>query len=73
MKVVYTVEALHDLDEILTFLAVNYPTILTAFEMRLAAVLRRVGRWPLSAEEVEQRPGIPRRSAHSVPVQEPWR
>ncbi len=58
MKVVYTVEALHDLDEILTFLAVNYPTILTAFEMRLAAVLRRVGSWPLSAEEVEQRPGI---------------
>jgi len=26
--------------------------------MRLAAVLRRVGSWPLSAEEVEQRPGI---------------
>jgi len=26
MKVVYTVEALHDLDEILTFLAANYPT-----------------------------------------------
>jgi len=24
MKVVYTVEALHDLDEILTFLAANY-------------------------------------------------
>ena len=58
MKVVYTVEALHDLDEILTFLASKYPTILAAFEIRLAAVLRRIGSWPSSAQEVEQRPGI---------------
>lgn len=58
MNVVYTEEALRDLDEILTFIASNYPTVSTAFEQRLHAVEKRVGRWPLSAEEVTQRPGI---------------
>lgn len=58
MKVVYTDEALHNLDEILTFIAVNYPTVLAAFEQRLRVVERRIGRWPHSAEEVAQRPGV---------------
>lgn len=58
MNVVYTEEALRDLDEILTFIASNYPTVSIAFEQRLHAVEKRVGRWPLSAEEVTQRPGI---------------
>lgn len=50
MKVVYTDKALHNLDEILAVLA--------AFELRLRAVERRIGRWPNSATEVEQRPGV---------------
>ncbi len=58
MKVVYTDEALHNLDEILAFIAANYPTVLAAFELRLRAVERRIGRWPHSATEVEQRPGV---------------
>jgi len=58
MKVIYTDEALRDLDEILAFIESNYPTIMAAFEMRLRAVEQRIGRWPKSAEEVEQRPGI---------------
>lgn len=58
MKVVYTDEALHNLDEILAFIAANYPTVLAAFELRLRAVERRIGRWPNSATEVEQRPGV---------------
>jgi len=31
MKVIYTDEALRDLDEILTFIASNYPSITAAF------------------------------------------
>lgn len=58
MKVVYTDEALRNLDEALTFIASNYPTISAAFEQRLRAVERRIGRWPMSAEEVAQRPGV---------------
>lgn len=50
MKVVYTDKALHNLDEILAVLA--------AFELRLRAVEHRIGRWPNSATEVEQRPGV---------------
>jgi toxin ParE1/3/4 len=62
MKVIYTNEALRDLEEILAFIESNYPTISTAFEMRLRAVEQRIGRWPKSAEEVEQRSGV-----HVVP------
>jgi len=58
MEVIYTDEALGDLDEILEFIESNYPTISAAFEKRLRDVERRIGRWPKSAEEVEQRPGV---------------
>ena len=58
MKVVYTDEALRDLDEILTFIACNYPAISRSFGLRLDAVMTRIGRWPESAQEVEQRPGV---------------
>jgi len=58
MKVIYTYEALRDLDEILTFIASNYPNISAAFQERLQSVERRIGLWPMSAEEVTQRPGV---------------
>ena len=58
MKVVYTDEALRDLDEILAFLASNYPAISASFERRLRAVTERIGRWPESAQKVEQRRGV---------------
>ena len=58
MKVVYTDEALRDLDEILAFIASNYPAIAASFVMRLDAVMARIGRWPESAQEIEQRPGV---------------
>jgi plasmid stabilization system protein ParE len=35
MKVVYTDEALRDLDEILDYIASHYPTISSSFEKRL--------------------------------------
>ena len=58
MKVVYTDEALDNLDGILAYIARNYPTILAAFEKRLRTVVVRIGAWPESAEEVDERPGV---------------
>jgi plasmid stabilization system protein ParE len=58
MKIVYTEDALRNLDDILTFIGANYPTVRTPFLGRLRMIERRIGRWPQSATEVEQRPGI---------------
>jgi toxin ParE1/3/4 len=58
MKVVYTCEALDNLDGILGFIASNYPTVSAAFEKRLQTVVARIGAWPESAEEVAERPGV---------------
>ncbi len=69
MKVIYTDEALRDLDEILEFLAGNYPAVCGPFQKRLRAIERRIGRWPKSAQEIEQRPGV-----HVVPfIQYPYK
>jgi plasmid stabilization system protein ParE len=57
MKVVYTVEAVDDLDRILAYIAVNYPTVSEAFQTRLRSVVARIGKWPESAQEVAERPG----------------
>jgi toxin ParE1/3/4 len=58
VKVAYTDEALRDLDEILEFIESNYPMLSAAFERRVRAIERRIGSWPESAQEVEQRPGV---------------
>jgi len=58
MKVVYTDEALRDLDEILTYIAANYPTAYAPFEKRLHTTVARIGAWPESAAEVVQRRGV---------------
>ena len=58
MKVVYTDEALRDLDEILDYIASHYPTISASFEMRLRTVVARIGEFPESAQQVEERPGV---------------
>jgi toxin ParE1/3/4 len=58
MKVVYTDEALANLDEILAYIDTHHPTIYAAFESRIRTVVARIGSWPQSAEEVAQRPGV---------------
>jgi plasmid stabilization system protein ParE len=58
MKVIYTDEALRDLDGVLTFIAKNYPTASAAFQRRLRMIEQRIGASPESAQEVAQRPGI---------------
>ncbi|MBS4082899.1 MAG: type II toxin-antitoxin system RelE/ParE family toxin [Rhizobiales bacterium] len=58
MKVVFTDEALRDLDDILTYITLHYPGVLPAFELRLRAVFDRLTSFPESAQEVLQRPGV---------------
>jgi plasmid stabilization system protein ParE len=58
MKIVYTDEALRNLDEILGYIASNYPMISTSFQKRLQTVVARIGAWPESAQEVAERPGV---------------
>jgi hypothetical protein len=53
MKVIYTVEALHDLDGILRYIEGHYPGIYEAFEGRLRRVVRRIGDWPESVPLIE--------------------
>jgi plasmid stabilization system protein ParE len=52
MKVVFTEDALRDLDEILRFIGRNYPTISLAFEKRLHTLLERPVRNYLIVYEV---------------------
>lgn len=69
MKVVFTDEALRDLDEIFQFISANYPAVYRPFEKRLRTIVTRIGTWPESAQEVVQRPGI-----RSVPfIRYPYR
>jgi len=63
MKVIYTDEALRDLDEILTFIDSNYPAASAPLQKRFHTVEQRIGKRPKSAEEVVQRPGV-----HVVPL-----
>ena len=58
MRVVFTDEALRELDGILDFIASQYPTIVSSFQQRFRTVLQRIGKWPRSAEEVAERPGV---------------
>jgi toxin ParE1/3/4 len=58
MKVVYTDEALHDLDDILTYIAAKFPAAHQGFELRVTAIERRIGQWPQSARQVDGRPGV---------------
>ena len=58
MRVVWTDEALRDLEEIAEFLAIRYPTVAPALELRIRAVVSRISRWPESARRSAQRPGV---------------
>jgi toxin ParE1/3/4 len=58
MRVIYTAEALENLGEILAYIASNYPAVYDSFQSRLESVIRRIGTWPDSAQEVAERPGV---------------
>jgi plasmid stabilization system protein ParE len=58
MKVVWTTAALADLDAVLTYTEENYPSLIEPLERRIGSVLARIAKWPTSAREVDERPGI---------------
>jgi hypothetical protein len=66
MKVVFTDEALRELDQIFEFNQTHYPASADAFRLRLRVTERRIARWPESTPEVEQRPGV--RVAFLIPI-----
>ncbi len=58
MKVVYTDEALANLDEILEYISSHHPAAYRQFERRLRTIEARIGAWPQSAPEVAERRGV---------------
>ena len=58
MRVRYTDEALRDLDEILSYIAIHYPAVFISFEKRLRSAVRRIAAWPDSAQQLAERPGV---------------
>lgn len=58
MRVVYTDPAIRDLEDILDFIAAEFPMALEPFTQRLRLIEARIGRWPESAPRVTQRPGV---------------
>jgi len=58
MKIVYTDEALRDLEEIADWLATHYPTIAPAVERRIRILVAHIGRWPESARRSTKRAGV---------------
>jgi toxin ParE1/3/4 len=58
MKVVYTEEALSDLDAIADWLIVHYPSIAPLVERRIRSIVEHIARWPESARGSAGRPGV---------------
>ncbi|NVN86536.1 MAG: type II toxin-antitoxin system RelE/ParE family toxin [Rhodopseudomonas sp.] len=58
MKVVYTDEALRDLDAIADWLTAHYPTVAPAVGRRIQSVVAHIARWPQSARRSAGRPNV---------------
>jgi plasmid stabilization system protein ParE len=58
MKVVYTEDALNDLDAIADWLIIHYPAVAPAFERRIRRAVANIAQWPESAPHSERYPGI---------------
>lgn len=58
MKVVYTEEALRDIDGISAWLAVHYPGVGAAVEQRIRLVVAHIARWPESMRRSRRRSDI---------------
>lgn len=58
MKVVYTDEAISELDAILGYIHEHYPGIVPRFQTRLRTATARVGAWPESAPPVHHYPHV---------------
>jgi plasmid stabilization system protein ParE len=58
MKVVYTEEALRDLDAIADWLIVHYPAVAPVVERRIRSVVAHIARWPESSRRSAKRPDV---------------
>jgi plasmid stabilization system protein ParE len=58
MRVIYTKGAREDLNAIVSYLERNYPAVISRFEACLEIVIKRIGDWPESAQEIAERPGV---------------
>jgi addiction module RelE/StbE family toxin len=58
MRLVYTEDALSDLESACAFISQKWPDILEMFDDRLTEIERTILEHPLSGHEVPQRPGI---------------
>jgi toxin ParE1/3/4 len=58
MKVVYTDEALRDLDAIADWLIAHYPAVAPVVERRIRVVVAHIARWPESSRRSAGRPDV---------------
>jgi toxin ParE1/3/4 len=58
MKVVYTEEALKDLDAIADWLIVHYPAVAPLVERRIRSIVAHIARWPESSRRSTKRPDV---------------
>jgi plasmid stabilization system protein ParE len=58
VKIVYTDEALRDIDHIADWLTARYPTVAPIVGRRIQTVIARIAKWPQSARTVPARPDV---------------
>ena len=58
MKVVFTIPAREDLEEIHRFIISHYPTLGARVEKNIQQTVRRIREWPESAQQVSKRPDV---------------
>ncbi|MDO8398596.1 MAG: type II toxin-antitoxin system RelE/ParE family toxin [Bradyrhizobium sp.] len=58
MKVIYTEEALRDLEAIADWLILHYPAVAPVVERRIRNVVAQIARWPESSRQSADRPGV---------------
>lgn len=58
MRLVFSTDALRDLDEMLRFTAFHHPGSLEGLTTRLRAIENRIVQWPESADRLSRRPSI---------------
>ena len=60
MNIVFSDQALAELEQILAYIALNNPSAARRVRDRIMGSIGRVARHPYSAQEVKQRPGVRR-------------
>jgi plasmid stabilization system protein ParE len=58
MKLVYTSEALKDLEDIASYLTTHYPAVAPAVRLRIQAAMTHILHWPQGARRARDHPGV---------------